>query len=66
MANELIHHCALHQCRLSEHSVKGSHDRYFEARQQLQDIVAGVAAKNSVFVLKGNDVHVRAVYVVLG
>ena len=41
--------------------MKCSHDRRFDPRQQLHNVTASFAAKNSVFVLKGNDVHVRAV-----
>ena len=51
------HHVALGRRRLGEHGVKGRDDRHFEPRQQLDDIAAGLAAENSVLVLKGNDVE---------
>src|SRR6266542_3252477 len=37
--------------------MKRGHDRHFEARQQLDDISAGLTAENSVFVLEGNNVE---------
>ena len=36
-------------------------DRHFEARQQFDDVAAGLAAENPVFVLKANNVETRAV-----
>ena len=52
------HHVALDGRRLGEHRVKCRDDRHFEARQELDDIAAGLAAENSVFVLKGDNVEV--------
>ena len=40
-----------------EHGVKRGHDRHFEARQELDDIAAGLTTENPVLVLKGNDVE---------
>ena len=44
-----------------EHGVKRRDDRHFEAGQQLEDVSAGFAAKNPVFVLQANHVEVPVV-----
>ena len=41
--------------------MKRGDDRHFEARQELDDVAAGLAAENPVLVLKGNDVEARSV-----
>ena len=42
---------------VGEHGMKRRDDRHFEARQELDDIAAGLATENSVFVLKGDNVE---------
>ena len=59
--DDLAHHVALLRRRLREHRVKRRDDRHFEAREELDDIAAGLAAENSVFVLKADDVEARSV-----
>ncbi len=55
--DDLAHHVALGRRRLGQDRVKCRDDRHFEPRQELDDIPAGLAAKNSVLVLKANDVE---------
>ena len=42
---------ALHGGRLSQHGVERRYHRHRQARQQLKDVRAGFATKNSEFVL---------------
>src|SRR5712691_6424182 len=51
------HHVALGGRRVGKYRVKCRDNRHFEARQELDDIAAGLPAKNSVFMLKGNNVE---------
>ena len=51
------HHVALGGLRFGEYRVKCRDNRHFEARQELDDIAAGLPTKNSIFVLKGNNVE---------
>ena len=55
------HHVALDGRRFGEHRVQCRDDRHFESRQELDDIAAGLAAENPVFVLKRNNVESCAV-----
>ena len=41
--------------------MKRRDDRHFEPRQELDDIAAGLAAKDSIFVLEADDVEARIV-----
>ena len=59
--DDLAHHVALGGRRLREHGVERGHDRHFQARQQLDDIAAGLAAENPVLVLEARDVVAGAV-----
>ena len=59
--DDLAHHVALGRRRLGQHRVKCRDDRHFEARQELDDIAAGLAAEDSVLVLKADDVEARRV-----
>ena len=52
---------ALDGRRIGEHGVKRGDDRHFEAGQQLEDVSAGLAAKNPVLVLQANDVEMPLV-----
>ena len=59
--DDLAHHVVLGRRRLGEHGMKRRDDRHFEPRQELDDIAAGLAAENSILVLKGDDVEARIV-----
>ena len=52
------HHVALGGLGVGEYGVKRRDNRYVEARQELDDIAAGLPAKNSIFVLKRNNIEV--------
>src|SRR5438477_2917328 len=58
---DLTHHLALKGSRICEDRMKRRNDRHFEARQELDNIAPGFAAKSSVFVLKGDYVEVSLV-----
>ena len=45
--------------RIGEHRMKCRDDGHFEARYEIDDIAAGLATKNSVFVLKRDNVETR-------
>ena len=55
------HYRALSRGRPRQHRVQRRHDRHGEARQQLEDVDAGFAAKNSELVLQAGDVEVAGV-----
>src|ERR1700693_1079063 len=55
--DDSTHHVALGGCRVGQYCVKCRDNRHFEPRQELDDIAAGLSAKNSVFMLKGNNVE---------
>ena len=60
-ADDLAHHVALCGRGICEHRVKRRDDGHVEAREEPDDIAAGLAAKNSVFVLKVDHIDARGV-----
>ncbi len=55
--DDAFHHRALRRGRLGQHGVQRRDNRHRQARQQLEDVGAGVAAENSELVLQTDDVE---------
>ena len=59
--DDLAHHVALGRRRLGQDRMKRRDDRHFQARQELDDIPAGLPAEDSILVLQANDVKALVV-----
>ena len=55
---ELVHHATLRRVGFAQDRVEGRHDRHPQLAEQRQDVGAGLAAEDPVFVLHGHDVEV--------
>ena len=54
---DALHHIMLGRRWLGEHRMKGRDHRHVEPRQELDNVAARLPAKNSVFMLKGNNIE---------
>src|SRR4029077_4871744 len=60
-SGDFLHDLALVRCRLSKYGVQRGYEGHPQATQQLQDMPAGAAAKDSVFVLEADQIDIAEI-----